>query len=139
MLPQLTLNDFSENTCLTFSFIKIHIFQPPFTSESDDFNFHFASKYITHFFAAIYLPHSQPNKSHSIVNNYSYVCSIGKEFQSTEYYTTHNYIHFLTARIHFRFILAINIIIIYSSKMREHIHNLKIYRNLCCWLYLSVM
>jgi hypothetical protein len=35
--------------------------------------------------------------------------------------------------------LAINLNIILSSKMREHIQNLKTYCNLCFWLYFWFM
>jgi hypothetical protein len=60
---------------LTFTFTK-----PTFTSESEHFTFYFAHKYITNLFGAIYLPPSQANIPHSIINNYLYVSLIGKEF-----------------------------------------------------------
>ena len=40
-----------------------------FTSESDIFKFLFATKHISHLLGAIYLPHSQRNKSQNITKN----------------------------------------------------------------------
>ena len=119
----------------TFTFTKRTLI-----SDSDHFNFHFASKYIMNLFGEIFLLHSQPNTSHTIFNPYSCLSQIGKG-HSTEETSIIKQVDVLTSTrsINFRIILAINLNLSHTSKTKENIKNSYTYRNLCCWFYLSFM